>query len=130
MKRRQCVTRRGTLMLGVHLRIFSRGRRYRLKIGVSRQVCANCQLDSRHEIVDNSSTNAFIVTMREFVDEFSELDVLTFDQRMRRILMRSTNFVDDSFVAEFVDEFVTCGGGFNRRYYTDSKFESAVGANR
>ena len=56
--------------------------------------------------------NAFNVTMREFVDEFSELDVLTFDQRMRRILMRSTNFVDDSFVAEFVDEFVTCGGGF------------------
>ena len=51
--------------------------------------------------------------MREYVDEFSELDVLTFDQRMRRILMRSTNFVDDSFVAEFVDEFVTtCGGGF------------------
>ena len=61
----------------------------------------------------NSSTNAFNVTMREYVDEFSELDVLTFDQRMRRILMRSTNFVDDSFVAEFVDEFVTCGGGFS-----------------
>ena len=65
--------------------------------------------------VTDSSTNAFNVTMRELVDEFSELDVLTFDQRMRRILMRSTNFVDDSFVAEFVDEFVTCGGCF--RYY-------------
>ena len=25
--------------------------------------------------------------MREFVDEFSELDVLTFDQRMRRIII-------------------------------------------
>ena len=62
----------------------------------------------------NSSTNAFDVTMREFVDEFSELDMLTFDQLMRRILMRSTNF-DDSFVAEFVDEFVTCGGGFSQR---------------
>ena len=61
----------------------------------------------------NSSTNAFNVTMREFVDEFSEHDVLTFDQRMRRILMHSTNFVDDSFVAEFVDQFVTCGGGLS-----------------
>ena len=55
--------------------------------------------------------------MREFVDELSELDVLTFDQRLRRILMLQyefrRRFVIRSFVAEFVDEFVTCGQGYS-----------------
>ena len=37
-------------------------------------------------------TNAFNVTMQEFVDEFSELVVLTFDQRTRRILMLQYEF--------------------------------------
>ena len=42
--------------------------------------------------VTNSSTISFNVTMWEFVDGFSELDVLTFDQRMRRILMLQCEF--------------------------------------
>ena len=35
------------------------------------------------------------------------------DVKVIKICLRvagATNFVDDSFVAEFVDEFVTCGG--------------------
>ena len=48
---------------------------------------------TRNEFVDEFVDDfAFNVTMREFVDEFSELDVSTFDQGMRRILMLQYEF--------------------------------------